>query len=185
VQAPREIGIGEIFAAFLMIGATSFGGGVVAYLRSSLVEKHQWIDDDTFLELLAITQTLPGLKATNIAILAGDRLRGGRGAIAAIAGICLPGAVLMYAVGLVYDVERNRPIVEAALEGVAPAAVGLILATTIDLGRRSLSQIADIVFVLLTVICVNRLNMPVPAALAGVGTLAIGWHAIVAARKER
>ena len=65
--------------AFLLIGATSFGGGVVAYLRSSLVDKHHWIDDRTFVECLAIGQTLPGLNATNMSVLVGDRLRGTRG----------------------------------------------------------------------------------------------------------
>ena len=50
----------QIFSgAFLMVGATSFGGGVVAYLRSSLVARHAWLDDKEFVELLAISQTLP------------------------------------------------------------------------------------------------------------------------------
>ena len=68
---------------FLFIGATSFGGGVVAYLRDSLVEKHRWLDDASFLEVLSISQTLPGLNATNMAVLVGDRLRGLPGAMIA------------------------------------------------------------------------------------------------------
>jgi len=172
----KSVGVGQIFLAFLLIGATSFGGGVMAYLRSSLVVKHRWVDDETFVELLTITQALPGLKATNMAILAGDRLRGTLGALAAIAGVCLPGAVLMYFVGVVYQVERQRPLLEAALDGVGAAAVGLILATTVELGRKSLTRLDDLAFVLLTVICVNRLHVPVPAALVGVGGLAAAWH---------
>src|SRR5437899_2885600 len=86
--ALREVSIVEIFTAFLTIGATSFGGSVVAYLRNSLVARHGWIDDKTFVELLGISQTLPGLNATNMAVLVGDRLHGVRGAAAAIAGMC-------------------------------------------------------------------------------------------------
>jgi chromate transporter len=167
----------RIFLAFLLIGATSFGGGVVAHLRNSLVVKHRWVDDETFVELLVISQTLPGLKATNMAVLAGDRLRGTVGALAAIAGICLPGAAFMYAVGVVYRAERERPLVEAGLEGVAAAAVGLILATTLQLGRQSRFGFADLVFIVLTVVCVNRLNVPVPVVLVGVGLAAAVWHA--------
>src|SRR5262245_17396673 len=63
---PSDVTLGEIFRAFLLIGATSFGGGVVAYLRSSLVTKHGWVDDEKFVELLSISQTLPGLNATNM-----------------------------------------------------------------------------------------------------------------------
>ena len=111
---------GRIFLAFLLIGAMSFGGGVVAHLRNTLVTRNKWMDDEGFLELLAISQTLPGLKATNIAILAGDRLCGTLGSIAAIVGVCLPGATVMYLVSIAYSVEADRPLVEAGLEGGPP-----------------------------------------------------------------
>jgi chromate transporter len=176
---PHTAGVGQIFLAFLSIGATSFGGGVMAYLRSSTVEKHRWLDDRTFVELMVISQVIPGLKAVNLAVLIGDRLRGTAGALAALLGICLPGAVLMYVVGIVYQVERDRPLLDAALEGVAPAAVGLLLATVVELGRKSLAHIDDVVFAALTVICMNRLHMHVVSALLGVGTLAAVWYGVV------
>jgi chromate transporter len=172
-EFPRNVAIKEIFGAFLLIGATSFGGGLVAYLRSSLVGKRAWIDDQKFVELLSISQTLPGLNATNMAILVGDRLRGFPGAIAAICGLCLPGALLMYAAGMVYHVHGDRPLVTAILHGAAAAAVGLILATTVQLSRRSLEGFYDLVFVVLAVIGVNRLHLSVPYVLLGVGALAI------------
>jgi chromate transporter len=183
--SPSDVTLGEIFRAFLLIGATSFGGGVVAYLRSSLVTKHSWLDDEKFVELLSISQTLPGLNATNMAVLVGDRLRGGPGAIAAVCGVCLPGALLMYAVGIVYHVHGDRPLVTAMLRGVAAAAVGLILATTVQLGRRSLHHIYDLVFVALAVIGVNRLHLSVPYVLLGVGALAILWYRPRSGEKER
>lgn len=175
----QTVGVGEIFLAFLSIGATSFGGGVMAYLRSSSVEKHRWLDDRTFVELMVISQMVPGLKAVNLAVLIGDRLHGIAGALAALLGICLPGAFLMYGVGIVYQIERDRPLLDAALQGIAPAAVGLLLATAIELGRKSLAHIDDVVFVALTVICVNRLHMHVVSALLGVGTLAAIWYGVV------
>ncbi|MBV8553237.1 MAG: chromate transporter [Acidobacteriaceae bacterium] len=177
VEAPTaKPTVAGIFGAFLLIGATSFGGGVVAYLRSSLVTKHKWVDDKTFVELLAISQTLPGLNATNMAILVGDRLRGLPGAIAAVIGICLPGALLMYLVGMVYHEHGDRPLVTAALKGVAAAAVGLILATTVQLSKKSLAHVYDLVFIALTVIGVNRLHQRVPRVLVVVGILAILWY---------
>src|SRR5689334_8556137 len=85
----------QIFFAFLAIGGTSFGGGVVAHLRNAVVGKRQWIDDATFVELLTISQTLPGLNTVNMAMLIGDRLAGARGAVAALIGLSLPAASLM------------------------------------------------------------------------------------------
>ena len=174
--SPSDVTIAQIFGAFLMIGATSFGGGVVAYLRASLVGKHHWVDDKTFVELLSISQTLPGLNATNMAVLVGDRLRGAPGALAAICAICLPGALLMYVVGMLYHEHGDRPLVTAMLHGVAAAAVGLILATTVQLGRKSMNGLFDLVFVVLAVIGVNKLHLSVPYVLLGVGALAIFWH---------
>jgi chromate transporter len=176
VGSPNNATVGQIFLAFLLIGATSFGGGVVAYLRSSLVGKHRWVDDRTFLQVLSICQSLPGLNASNMAILVGDRLRGLPGAIAAIVGICLPGGLIMFAAGVAYGQHGNRPMVTAMLHGVAAAAVGMLFATTVQLGTKSLNRLADLVFVALAVIGVNLIHLSVPWVLIGVGALAIWWY---------
>jgi chromate transporter len=98
----------SIFKEFLIIGATSFGG-VVPYLREGLVTKNHWVDDKEFVELLSISQSLPGLNATNMAILLGDRLKGWMGAVAGILGVCLPGALIMFAVGMFYRIHGDHP----------------------------------------------------------------------------
>jgi len=87
IRAARaKVTVFDIFLQFLIIGATSFGG-VVPYLREGLITKNHWVDDKEFVELLSIRQSLPGLNATNMAVLLGDRLKGWLGAIAGIAGI--------------------------------------------------------------------------------------------------
>jgi chromate transporter len=173
--APIEVSIGQIFMEFLIIGATSFGG-VVPYLRGSLVTKRHWVDDKEFVEMLSISQSLPGLNATNMAILVGEKLRGALGSIAAIIGICLPGAVLMYIVGIFYRIHGEHVWVTAALKGVAAAAVGLLLSTVVSMSKKSLSAKFDFVFIALTVIAVNRLHLGVPRTLIAVGLLAILFH---------
>jgi chromate transporter len=174
--ASEEISVVSIFLEFLLIGATSFGGAVVAYLRSGLVDKRQWIDDAEFVEYLAISQSLPGLNATNMAVLVGDRLRGFRGAFAALVAICLPGATLMLIAGMLYQSHGDKPMITAMLKGVAAAAVGLILATTVQLSKKSLAHVYDLIFVGLTVFAVDRLHQSVPRVLVVVGILAIIWY---------
>ena len=171
-----QASIGKIFLEFLIIGATSFGG-VVPYLRGSLVTKRNWVGDKEFVEMLSISQSLPGLNATNMAILVGEKLRGALGSIAAIIGICLPGAVLlMYIVGIFYRIHGEHVWVTAALKGVAAAAVGLLLSTVVSMSKKSLSAKFDFVFIALTVIAVNRLHLGVPRTLIAVGLLAILFH---------
>ncbi len=172
----QDVSIAQIFHEFLIIGGTSFGGGVVAYLRAGLVGKRQWLDDKEFVEMLLISQTLPGLNATNMAILVGDKLRGIAGSIAAVVGMCLPGAVLMFLAGIAYQRHGDGPLATAALKGAAAAAVGLILATAWQLGRKSLSHTYDLIFVAVTVLGVNKLHQSVPRVLIAVGIVAILWY---------
>src|SRR5271165_6189726 len=173
--AIADVSIGQIFLEFLIIGATSFGG-VVPYHRGSLVTKRHWVDDKEFVEMLSISQSLPGLNATNMAILVGEKLRGALGSLVAIIGICLPGAVLMYIVGHFYRIHGDHVWITAALKGVAAAAVGLILSTVVGLSEKSLAGKFDFVFMALTVLAVNRLHLGVPRTLIGVGILAILFH---------
>ncbi len=94
--------------------------------------------------MLSISQSLPGLNATNMAILVGEKLRGAR-LVAAIIGICLPGAVIMYVVGIFYRSHGDHVWVTAALKGVAAAAVGMVRLPLWD-SARSRSQISLILF---------------------------------------
>jgi len=171
-----DVTLGEIFRAFLLIGATSFGGGVMAYLRHALVDKRRWIDDSTFVQMLAMSQSLPGLNSTNMAVLAGDHLRGTAGAVAAISGMCLPGGLIMFVIGMLHSQHAERAAATAVLHGVAAAAVGLVMAVAVQLGRKVITRIDDLAFVALAVIGVNLLHLPVLVVLVVLGALAIWWH---------
>ena len=173
---PPRPSLGKIFWVFLVMGATSLGGGVVAYLRTGLVIRERWLDDVTFVELLSISQTLPGLNATNMSILVGDRLRGAWGALLATLGMCLPGATLMTAAAFAYDVGGDSPLSKAFLHGIAAGAVGLIVVVMVQLGSRVLKGIADYVFVLATAAAVAVFGVQVPYALLAAGVVAIWWH---------
>ncbi len=138
---------GRLFWAFLYMGATSFGGGVVAYLRDHLVSRLNWLDDDEFIAALEIGETVPGLISTNVAVIVGSRLAGVGGAIAAALGMIIPGALMIFVLGVLYAHLRANPDVGAALAGVGAAAVGLILAVSLQIGRRAVQRLADLLIV--------------------------------------
>jgi chromate transporter len=175
--------IARIFLEFLTIGATSFGG-VVPYLRGSLVSKQRWLSDKEFVEMLSMSQSLPGLNATNMAILVGQKLNGALGAVVAILGICLPGSLLMFIVGIFYRIHGDHAWATGALKGVAAASVGLVLSTVVQLSRKSLEERLDYVFVVLTVVAVNRLHQSVLITLVVVGLMAVLWHRPRHAKEE-
>lgn len=170
-----EVSATEVLREFLRIGATSFGGAV-PYLRQSLVTRRGWLDEREFVELLSISQSLPGLNATNMAILVGQKLAGRLGATFAIIGMCLPGALLMFVVGILYKAHGDNAMTTVALKGVTAAAVGLILATVVQLAKKSVSTLADYFFLAMTVLMVNKLHQSVLTTLVVVGVLSVLWH---------
>ncbi|HQR68601.1 MAG TPA: chromate transporter, partial [Thermoanaerobaculia bacterium] len=59
--------VGELARAFLLVGATSFGGGLTGYLRRALVEERRWLTEEEFLRGLSVAQAVPGPNAVNLA----------------------------------------------------------------------------------------------------------------------
>ena len=163
----------EIFLAFARIGVTSFGGGLVAYLRDVLVTDKKWMDEEEFLGALEIGQTLPGLNSVNVAIIAGRKLSGPAGAIAAATGLILPGVILLLILGVLYQRFRHNPDVAAALAGVAAAAVGLLLQVTLKIGAKQFLKPRDLAFIVLTFVLVVFFRASLPAVLFLVAPFAI------------
>jgi chromate transporter len=159
-----------------MIGLSSFGGGLVAYLRDALVDRERWLDADEFMAALEIGQTLPGLNSTNVAVIVGRRLRGPLGSTAAALGLILPGVVILSILGLLYVRFHNNPEVAAALAGVAAAAVGLLLQVTLKIGGRLFLNPRDLLFIVATFGMVGLLHVSLPATLFLLAPVAIWMH---------
>src|SRR5947208_863502 len=83
----RSVGAARIFAAFLRLGGTAFGGGTAGWLYREFVLKRRWIDDRGFLAILGIGQIMPGSNGVSMTVLIGQRLAGPGGAAAALAGL--------------------------------------------------------------------------------------------------
>jgi chromate transporter len=169
----EPVTLGRLFMVFFVLGITSFGGGVVAYLRQALVVKQRWMDDETFLSGLELSQTLPGLNATNMSIYMGERLRGVPGAIVAMVGMCLPGTIIVMALGMLYASQARSPEMVMVLGGVGAAAVGLTLATTLQIGKKQLVRPLDLSLVVLTFVVIGVFRVSLVTALLTIGPLSI------------
>jgi chromate transporter len=169
----RRVSLGEIFLTFLGIGAVSFGGGVVAYLRNSLVTSKRWLDKEEFLAALEISQAMPGLNATNMSVIVGDRLRGPFGAFAGFLGMTLPGSIILFLLGVFYASNQGNPLVRSVLAGIGAAAVGLLASVTLQIGGKQLEHLLDLTIVVITVLLVSVFHVPLLVVLLTVGPVAI------------
>ena len=173
-QPTEKVSLIALFVEFLLIGAVSFGGGIVAYEKILLTEKKRWLSQDEFMAALAISQTMPGLNSVNLAILAGDKLRGTLGASFAMLGLILPGALFVMIAGYAYREGQDHPIVNLLLAGIAACATGLLAAITYKLGADLFKQIRPLLIVVTTFVLMSILHLSliwvllimVPVALA-------------------
>lgn len=125
----------QLFWTFLKIGAFTFGGGwaMISIIEREVVDKHKWIDKAEFLDLLALSQSLPGILAVNISVSVGDKLRGLRGSVVAALGTILPSflIILAIAVFLTPDFIKSNRVVSSIFTGIRPCVVALIIAPVI------------------------------------------------------
>jgi chromate transporter len=136
-----------LFVSFLTIGSTSIGGGLVGWIRRELVIRRAWIDDSQFLAYYGLSQIVPGATNVNLSVIIGSHLRGGVGALIALAGLLLVPAVILLTIGTFYFAVNDLPgsrAVNAALVGAGAAAIGFNIATGLRLGRRSLRRIGPL-----------------------------------------
>jgi len=109
----------QLFLAFSKISLVSFGGGLTALLYRDFVLSRRWVAEADFMAGLALSQAMPGVNVTNLAIWLGSQLRGPRGAVVACLGALVPAALLIIAVGAALHELAKVPIGASALAGVA------------------------------------------------------------------
>lgn len=124
-----------LFWIFFKISLFSIGGGynMIPLMQHEVVARG-WLTSARFLDVLAVSEITPGPVAVNLATFAGYQVAGLPGSLAATIGVCLPGGVLLLALGTLAIRLRERPAFRAAMRGLMPALVGLLAATAIRLG---------------------------------------------------
>ena len=127
----------ELFYSFFKIGTFTIGGGyaMIPIMEQELVDRRHWMSRDEFLDQLALSQSMPGVLAVNMATGLGYRLRGLRGAVSAIAGNIVMPIVFILILAMLFRHFRDIPVVEHFFMGVRPAVVALIAAPVFRLAQ--------------------------------------------------
>lgn len=168
-----QVSISDLFIQFFIIGAVSFGGGIIAYERILLIEKKHWLTADEFMGYLAISQTMPGLNSVNLAVLAGDHLRGALGACIAAIGLIMPGSLFVLAIGAAYIGNTDHPLASIILSGVAAAACGLLSAITYRIGGQHWKHLKSLLIIIPTFLLMSIAKLSLPIVLLIMAPLAI------------
>ena len=104
-------------------------------IQREVVDRKGWIDEQEFLNMIALAQAAPGLIAVNSAIFIGWRVGGWRGVAGAVLGAVLPSFLIILAIAMVFSEWKELPAVEAAFKGIRPAVVALIAAPLFKMAK--------------------------------------------------
>lgn len=122
----------EIAMIYLKIGTIGFGGGfaVMDLIHNELVEKHQWLTEQRYQNMVALAEMAPGALTVNLLSGIAYRLGGFKAMVLATIALILPSfAIIAVLAGLFLAWEEN-PVVKGALQGLTAGVVGLLLAVT-------------------------------------------------------
>ena len=127
----------EMFIAFFKIGAFTFGGGyaMIPLIEEEVVNNKKWIDKNEFMDILVVSQSLPGALAVNCSIFLGYKIGGFLGAIMALLAVILPSFFIIIIIAAFFMQFRNNYYVNAAFKGITAAIPMLVLVGAISLGK--------------------------------------------------
>ncbi len=151
----------DLFTCFARIGAFTIGGGfaMIPLIQKEVVEKHKWLEDDEFIDILAMSQSLPGLLAVNISIFLGYRIKGTKGSIVATLGSILPPFTIILMIAMLFSSFKDNPTVNAMFKGIRPVVVSLIAVPTIQLAIRNKLNIYTGMIALASMLLISFLNV--------------------------
>jgi len=177
----------ELLAVFGMLGVIGFGGPAahIALMRREVVERRRWLTDQQMIDLVGITNLIPGPNSTEMAMHVGRLRAGGTGLVVAGLAFIVPAVAIILALAWAYVTYGSTPTGEALLYGIKPVVVAIVMAALVAFARTALAgplRIAvAVAAALLWAIGVNELVLLAAGAIA-VAALRVGtrhpWAAI-------
>ncbi len=152
----------EVAALFVRLGFTAFGGPAahIAMMRTEVVERRQWVSEERFVDLIGITNLIPGPSSTELAIYLGYLRAGWPGLL--VAGICFigPAMLLVLALAWAYVTYGALPQVNWLFYGIQPGVVAIIAQAIWSLGRTIFKGVlAGVVALLVLVLYLLGVNV--------------------------
>ena len=162
----------KIFFSFLKIGAFSFGGGyaMLPLIEREIVSNNNWITFKEFIDIIGISQMTPGPIAINSATFVGFKISGISGAIAGTLGVISFSFILVSIANHYILKFKESYIMKAALAGMRPALIGLIISVFLSMGRESYKDIKSVVIglIILGLLLTNKLHPILVIIISGV-----------------
>ncbi len=176
----QPVSLLRLFLVCLQIGLFSFGGGLSGWIYQEIVVRRGWMREDEFLSGLALCQVMPGINISNLMVYIGQRLRGIAGACVGLVGLLVGPFFAVLGLALIYERIAGLAWLQAAMDGMAAAAIGLLLFVGYKGAQRAVKRPAAAVIMAAIIVTVGLLQWPlVPVALVlAPVSVAFAWSSV-------
>lgn len=136
-ESGTNASLSSLLFVYLKLGLTAFGGPAVhvALMEEEVVHRRKWVTHESFLDMLGVTNLIPGPNSTEMAMHVGLRRAGLAGLLLTGAAFILPAAIIVTVFGWLYVKFGRVPEVQPFIEGVQPAVVAVLAGAVWRLGR--------------------------------------------------
>src|SRR5213593_3605042 len=175
----------EVLGVSTRLGLTSFGGPVahLGYFREEYVRRRRWIDEDTYADLVALCQFLPGPTSSQVGIAIGILRAGLPGAVAAWVGFTLPSAVAL--VAFAFGLQRLGVTDAGWLHGLKIAAVAVVANAVWGMARSLAPDRERATVAILSAVVVLAWPGAPGQVLVIVGAGLIGWRVLAGSQGDK
>jgi chromate transporter len=172
--APSRGTAAEVARVFFLLGAIGFGGPVahVALMEREVVRARRWLPPDEFLDLLGLTNLIPGPNSSEMAMALGYRRAGWAGLLAGGLSFILPAACITAALAWLYMRYGSLPEFQPWLSGLGPAVVALMVTAIARLARPALRDVG-LAVIAVAVLALRLLGVNELILLLGGGAAAL------------
>lgn len=172
-----HVSLFALYRTFFWVGLFSFGGGMSGWLHREIVNSRGWMTDDQFFSGYSLSQVLPGVNSSNLTVYIGQHLRGWRGAVVAFLGLLTGPFFVVIAAALAYQYLLQVPGFQAAMAGIAAAAIGMLVRLGLIAARRATTGImpALILVAVFTAVGILRWPLIAVALVAAPISVALAW----------
>lgn len=132
----------ELAATFLRLGCLAFGGPAahIAMIDDEVVRRQGWMDREQLLDLIGVTNLLPGPNSTELAIHIGYQRAGWQGLLVAGGSFILPAMTMVWILAALYARYQTVPQVGWLLYGIKPVIIAIILQALLKLGKKAIKD---------------------------------------------
>ena len=151
---------------------------MIPFMQREIIENHNWISNNVFMDIIGISQMTPGPVSINSATFIGFKVSGILGSVAATLGVVTTSFILVSIASKAMEKFKESKVLKGALLGMRPVLIALIIQAFVDLAKDAYVDIKSVIITLIigALLLSKKVHPIVCIIIAGILGVVFYWH---------